>query len=335
MFNSLINQVMAEETSKTYVFDSASGSKGLDPTALLAMLGNNGGFGGNGNWLWVLFLFFLYPVIGRNFGGLGGGTDSAVNNDAGRQLLMSAIQGNANAISQLSSMLNTSTSAIQQGISALQTSVLSVGNQVGLSSQQVINSIQSGDMALAQQLCKCCCDNQLAIANQTSSLQSSIYGTQTTLSDAINRNGYNTQLWTSNLQHSIDMGGAATNLSVCQQTNTLQNGATANTQRIVDAISNLQTNMTKEFCEAKERNLQSKIDTQSDTITLLRGQISNDNQSKAFTEAFNSLQNQITALSGKVPNTVPIQYPNLVAVNNTPYAGSYAGYYPYSNQAWG
>jgi len=94
---------------------------------------------------------------------------------------------------------------------------------------------------------------------------------------------------------------------------------------VVDAINTLHVDMSRQFCEAKERDLQSKIDTQSDLITQLRGQISNDAQSKAFTETMTALQNQITALSSKVPNTVPVQYPNIIAANNTPYVGGFYG----------
>ena len=44
---------------KTYIFpDGAGNTNGVDPAALMAMM-NNGGFG-NGSWIWVIFLFFLY-----------------------------------------------------------------------------------------------------------------------------------------------------------------------------------------------------------------------------------------------------------------------------------
>lgn len=56
---------------KTFMFpDSGTRSGGLDPNALLAMMNNGGGFGANGNWIWVIFLFFLY---GWNRNGLFGG----------------------------------------------------------------------------------------------------------------------------------------------------------------------------------------------------------------------------------------------------------------------
>lgn len=157
---------MAEE-NKTYVFDSASKNSTLDPNMLLAMMGNNGGFGGNGNWLWIIFLFFLYGWGGNGFGNRGnGGLASEINNDYGRGLLMQAINGNGTAISQLSCALNCSTDAIQNAIHQVQTNIQSVGSQVGMSAQSVINAIQSGNSTLASQLSQCCCDNRLLTTQQ-------------------------------------------------------------------------------------------------------------------------------------------------------------------------
>lgn len=157
---------MAED-SKTYVFDSAARNT-LDPNTLLAMMGNNGGFGGNGNWMWIIFLFFLYGWGGNGmFGNRGtGGLASEINGDYGRTLLMQAINGNGTAISQLSCALNCSTDAIQNAIHQVQTNIQQVGSQVGMSSQAVINAIQSGNTAIASQLSQCCCDNKLLITTQ-------------------------------------------------------------------------------------------------------------------------------------------------------------------------
>ena len=79
----------------------------------------------------------------------------------------------------------------------------------------------------------------------------------------------------------------------------------------------------------KERELQNKIDTQGDIITQLRNQISNDKQSEHFNALFTALNEKITMLAAKQPNTVPVQYPNLVAANATPYVGGYG--YGYGN----
>ena len=112
-------------------------------------------------------------------------------------------------------------------------------------------------------------------------------------------------------------------LSVCQQTNTLTRQADGNTSSILGAIQAQNTLITKEFCDLKERELQNKIDTQSDIITQLRNQISNDKQTLQFNAAFNALDNKIDAIAAKQPNTVPVQWPNLVAANVTPYIGGY------------
>ena len=43
-----------------------NGNKGIsDPYALMAMM-NNGGFGGNGGWLWIILLWALWGNNGMN-----------------------------------------------------------------------------------------------------------------------------------------------------------------------------------------------------------------------------------------------------------------------------
>jgi len=71
---------------------------------VMAMMNNKNGFGGEGSWfIWVIFLFFLMGW-GNNGWGNNNGNGSLplanfLNNDNGRELLMSAIQGNGTAIS--------------------------------------------------------------------------------------------------------------------------------------------------------------------------------------------------------------------------------------------
>src|SRR5574344_510085 len=161
--------IMSEST-KTYVFpENGTNNGGVDPNMLLAMMGNNGGGFGNGSWIWVIFLFFLYGWRGGNglFGSGAEGVNNTLNNDFGRSMLLEAINGNRNAISNLSTQLGCTEGQIQTAINGVQSSIQNVGNQVGLSGQQVINAIQSGNMSLASQLSQCCCDNKLAICNQT------------------------------------------------------------------------------------------------------------------------------------------------------------------------
>lgn len=161
------------------------GNKGIDPNlaAMLTQANNNkGSWGGDASWIWVILLFFLFGGWGNGFGNNGAnGLPAQLNNDAGRELLMNAIQGNGQAISQLSSSLNCSTQQLQNAICQIQGQIQNVGNQVGLSSQQIINAVQSGNNQLLSQIASCCCDvrnaittqgyeNQLAIVNQTNTL---------------------------------------------------------------------------------------------------------------------------------------------------------------------
>ena len=82
----------------------------------------------------------------------------------------------------------------------------------------------------------------------------------------------------------------------------------------------------KEFCDLKERELQNKINAQGDMITQLRNQISNDKQTLQFNAAFHALDDKIDAIAAKQPNTVPVQWPNIIAANATPYVGGYYGF---------
>ena len=309
--------------SESKIYTIPDGSNSIDPNLMFA-LSQNGGFG-NGNWMWMMFMWILFPWIfggNGNWGnGLGGNAGTGflanqLNNDAGRDLLLQAINGRADSLSQLANILYTSVSNVQYGVNTIQSAIQSVGAQVGLSGQQVINSVQSGNAALSQQLCNCCCENRLAILNQTNALQSQAASNfaATTLEAAKNQAA--TQLQMAQIE-------SADQLAVCQQTNTLASQNERNTNSILGAIQAQTTAMTKEFCDLKERELQNKINTQGDIITQLRNQISNDHQTLQFNSAFHALDDKIDAIAAKQPNTVPVQWPNIIAANATPYIGSY------------
>jgi hypothetical protein len=50
-------------------------------------------------------------------------------------LLLQAINGRADSLSQLAGILNTSVSSVQNGVNAIQSAIQSVGAQVGMSGQ--------------------------------------------------------------------------------------------------------------------------------------------------------------------------------------------------------
>lgn len=283
---------MAEET-KTYVFDSQAGrSSATDPSALYAMMMNNG-FGGNGNWLLILFMFFLYPIIGRNFGGYGNdGIPNQLNNDYGRSVLLQAINGNGTAISQLATTLNCDVNAIQTAINGVQTSILNVGNSVGLTGQQIINSIQSGNAGLASQLATSCCENRLAICQQTNALQQAISSVATGQERGFSSVSYEMQSQTCDLRDAINNG-------------------------VSKIVSGQQA--------AEMRELQRDIAERDRKISEQAVTINNGQQSALFGQmigqaiapinaALNGLQKGLADVESKMPATTTIPYSPVTAV---------------------
>jgi len=282
----------------------------IDPALLLA-LNNGGGFGGNGNWMWIMFLWWMSMYQnGWGNNGFGGNNGTGflanqMNNDAGRDLLLQAINGRADSLGQLANILNTSVENVKSGIYSLNASMQTLGGQIGMTGLEVRNSIDNGNAVLGRQLCECCCENRLAICQQTNALQSQLAAHN------------------ADVRLQLAQNEAADQLSVCQQTNTLTTQASNNTNAILGAIKDQNAMIVDKFCDLEKRELQNRINTQGDIITQLRNQISNDHQTLQFNAAFHALDDKIDAIAAKQPNTVPVTWPNLVAANATPYVGGF------------
>lgn len=274
---------MADE--KTYIFpEGSTGSNGLDTGALLAMMNNGGGFG-NGSWIWVIFLFFLY---GWNRNGMFGG--NGMDSGLGTDLVMQAVNGNRSAISDLANRLNCDINTISTAINSVQSSVQSVGAQVGLSGQQVINAIQSGNQTLASQLAQCCCDNKLLITTQ----------------------GYENQIATLN------------------QTNQLGSKIDGNSAAITDAISKQTTFLSDKFCELEKREMQARIDALLEEKNTLQSREAFANQTEQIqsyvASAINPIANEVNAIKQALPSSITLPYtPYTVVPNNGLYNGYYYG----------
>ena len=178
-FNNQIFHTMAETVVYT---PEQTQANNLLPYALM---NNNGFFGGNGgSAFWGALLGSVIPGFfggwgNGGFGGVGGGAAASSlgaqataynNTDA----ILRAIDGTDADVRLLASTLNTDVDSLKIGLSTIQGAIAQVGSQVGLSSLQVINAIQSGDSGLMAKLQECCCENRLAIANQTNTLQSTL-----------------------------------------------------------------------------------------------------------------------------------------------------------------
>lgn len=291
--------------TKTYVFgnDGQCGGgmmsllapllqrNGLDPNLLLAMNKNGNGWGDGSGFMWVIFLFFLMGWGGNGWGGFGGNGRGAIaneiNNDYGRSLLMDAIGGNRNALSNLATQLNCTEGQIQSAISALTSQVQSVGNQVGMSGMQTINALQQGNMQIAQQLANCCCENRLATCQQTNTLQSAINNVATGQERGFANVAYETQ----------------------RQTCDLHNAIKDSTQTIVNGQQ-----------QAVMREMQNKIDSlREENSTFKSSAMTSQIVGQALAPVnavLAGLQQEVAGIKCKLPETVTLNYSQATAVPN-------------------
>ena len=308
--------------TKTYVFgnDGQCGGgmmsllapllqrNGLDPNLLLAMNKNGNGWGDGSGFMWVIFLFFLMGWGGNGWGGFGGNGRGAIaneiNNDYGRSLLMDAIGGNRNALSNLATQLNCTEGQIQSAISALTSQVQSVGNQVGMSGMQTINALQQGNMQIAQQLANCCCENRLATCQQTNTLQAAINNVATGQERGFANVAYETQ----------------------RQTCDLQNAIKDSTQTIVNGQQ-----------QAVMREMQNKIDAlREENSTFKSSALTSQIVGQALAPVnavLAGLQKEVGEIKCAQPNTVTVPYQPFVTVPNC-VAAQY-GIYGNANGFWG
>ena len=265
--------------------------QGVDPNVLLAMKGNNGMCCEGGWFMWVIFLFFLMGWGGNGWGGFGnngrGGLANEINNDYGRSLLMDAIGGNRNALSNLATQLNCTEGQIQNAISALTSQVQNVGNQVGMSGMQTINALQQGNMQIAQQIANCCCENRLAICQQTGTLQNAINNVAVSQERAVSSLAYATK----------------------DQTCDLHNAIKESTQTIVDGQQ-----------QAEMRELQNKIDAlREENSTFKSSAMTSQIVGQAvapINAVLAGLQNEVASIKCKLPETVTTPYSPFTAVPN-------------------
>lgn len=294
--------------SKTYVFgnDSNNGilslvapllqQRGVDPNVLATLMNNRGGIGGEGSWfMWIFFLFFLMGWRGNGFGNNGCGDSnigSMINDNTGRELLMQAIQGNSNAIQQLSSTLGCSVAQVQQAINSLGIQLQNVGNQVGQSAMEIINAIQAGNCSIASKLADCCCENRLAICQQTNTLQSAINGVSVGQERGFSSLAFETQKQTCDLSKVIS-----------DSTEKILSGQRAAEMR----------EMQREITERDRKIAEQAVVINNAQQTAVVGQIVQQATTPLY-NAVNALQKDVDCVKCKLPETTTIPYSPVVGV---------------------
>ena len=271
--------------------------------------GNGGLFGGSGSGfgagiLGGLLGGLIWNGIGNGNWGFnnwnnGGGAAASLGAQAtaisNTDTILRAIDGTDSDVRLLATTLNSDVNSVKENLFTLQNGLTALTGQTGLSAQQIINAIQAGDASLASQLCQCCCEMRQLTVEQ----------------------GYQNQIRT------------------LEQTNALGSAINGQGQRTVDAIADLKTTMVKEFCDVKEREMQEKINSLTANNTLLRSQIDNANQTAAIAGLIAPIAKEVDDIKCRMPQTVPVQWPQLTAVNTTPYVNG--GFYgnAFGNGFWG
>ena len=154
------------------------------------MGGNNGGFGGfGGDWGWIILLLLFAGGWGNGFGGgFGGGA-------AGYDfpwLLTGQQNINTNTNNGFrDAMINDTITSIRDGSSGLSTQLCGCCSDMQMALANGFAGVEAGanarqianmqtDFALSQQLAQCCCDNRLATANLGSDIAREACATRTT-----------------------------------------------------------------------------------------------------------------------------------------------------------
>lgn len=261
-------------SDRTYVFDNGESNnnnglmsgliaslcqnRGLDPNMVAAMMNNRNcgdGFGNSAWWIIILLIFGWggFGGFGGGFGGRGNAQGLAdlgqlVNSDAGRELIMQAIQGNANAISQLASTVHCDTNQLNAAIQSLSTQICGLGNTLGLGQRDIIQQVLMGKQDIISQLCNCCCDLRQQISDFRGDIALQMCQQTNTLQNSINT-----------LSTGVERGFAATNYAFANQTCELKQAIAAQTQVIND-----------KFCALEMREMQRENQNLRDQVTQYR-----------------------------------------------------------------
>ena len=213
--------------SKTYVFGSdANGAnnnllasvlpalqnRGIDSSYLMGLMSgnNNGGFfGNNGGFQDIIALIVIAAIFGNGNFGFGGWGNNNNQSSTEREMIMSAIQRNGVDLSQLASSLNCSVGQLDNAIGQVATQICQLTGQVGMSSQQIINSIQSGNSTLSSQLASCCCDVRQAVSESNYLTERGFCNTNQTLAKGFSDIGYAFRDQTCNLEKAGSANTAA------------------------------------------------------------------------------------------------------------------------------
>lgn len=273
--------------------DESNGTNMVMPVS--PMYGNGGGFGfGNdGGWWIILFLFAMFGGWGNGFGGGFGGFDGGLypwmnqanqtNNGFRDQMLNSSIQG-------IQSAVTSGFGDVQLGIAGINQNLCQTGNGI-------INAVNSGFAnaevaANARQMA----DMQQAFNSQIATMQG-FNGVQSQLANCCceNRAGI------ADLKYTVAAENCADRTAAAQNTRDIIDSQTRGTQAILDKLCQLELDSVKAQVEAKNDRI-AELQSQLNMAALRESQTAqNAFISQGFANEVDQLYNRLN--SCPVPST--------------------------------
>lgn len=264
--------------------------KGIDPAYIMGLMGNgnNGGLFGGRGFEDIIALIIVAAIFGNGNGfGFGNGNNQS-------DLLAHMIERNGTDLSQLAQSIGCSTGRLQDAIGQVSTQICNLAGQNGLSFQQVINAIQSGNTALATQICNCCCDIKGAIADSKYATERGFCNTNQILSQGFSSVAYETQRQTCDIEKAI----------------------AASTAQIMEGQR-----------AAEMREMQDKLDALREKNSQQAVILNNAQQTAQFSAMLAPLAEDLASIKCKLPKTEVVNVqPDYIPVNRSVNV-AYAPYY--------
>lgn len=272
---------MTEESgnvTKVYTqpFDSYRG--GSNDLLTAAMMNNNNMM--NNPWAYLIFLGLLGGGFG-GFGGRGGNVNTALDmetqnklnslqsqlsNNQNAEWIRSALEGNRFAVSQLAQNLNVDYNALQGSINNVISAINTVGANNNMGFAAVQQAVSNGNLNIIQQMKDCCCEVRQQVLTQ----------------------------------------GFENRIQTIEQTNLLGSQADRNTRSIADNIADLKASMIKEFCDVKEREMQSQINSLQLQNNDLKSALRDNSQTAQFAAMLTPIQAELAAIKAAQPPTITL-----------------------------
>ena len=284
---------MAEESTKVYTTSDNGFSDGAMMGALLGGKNHSDNSGmwaamanccnNNRNNMWdnpfayLIFLMFAQNWNGGGFGGNNGMTaannqqlqtiQNQLQDNHNSDLIMSAMKGNSDAIGQLSTLLGTSFSQLQQAICGVNSAITAANGNISLAAEKMIANQNQQTGIIGSQMQQGFCNVKTSLLEQ---------GFQTQLGNERQTNQF--QMGFNQMQNSFTNGFTALGYQLQQGFNNIAQNECNQTQKIIDMMNG---HWSQE---------------QQTEIATLKAKLATMEQTQVFTGQYNNIMQAIAAL---------------------------------------